>query len=134
MGALRLVAGLALLVCPATLPAQETASPAADRVLRWQPEIAEASARFGIPQAWIVRVMRAESGGNPRAVSLKGAMGCMQIMPATWATLSARYGLGADPFDARKAPGTPLVATLHGESVRHRRAQMPCLEHAVLWK
>ena len=34
-----------------------------------------------------------------RAVSPKGAMGLMQIMPETWATLRLRYGLGADPFD-----------------------------------
>lgn len=61
----------------------------------------EAVMRSGLPHDMILRVMRAESGGNPRAVSPRGAMGCMQIMPATWATLSARYGLGADPFDAR---------------------------------
>ncbi|OJU59288.1 MAG: transglycosylase [Altererythrobacter sp. 66-12] len=45
--------------------------------------------------------MRVESGGNSRAVSRAGAMGLMQIMPATWADLRARYGLGADPFDVR---------------------------------
>ncbi len=45
--------------------------------------------------------MRVESGGNARAVSRAGAMGLMQIMPATWAGLRARYGLGPDPFDVR---------------------------------
>ncbi len=45
--------------------------------------------------------MMAESGGNPRIASSKGAMGCMQIMPATWSYLSRRYRLGSDPFDAR---------------------------------
>ncbi len=49
-----------------------------------------------------MRVMIAESDGDDHAISPKGAMGCMQIMPATWATLTARYGLGADPFDARR--------------------------------
>jgi membrane-bound lytic murein transglycosylase MltF len=43
--------------------------------------------------------MQAESGGDARAVSPKGAMGLMQIMPETWATLRLRYGLGDDPFD-----------------------------------
>ena len=61
--------------------------------------VTEASQRFGIPSAWIRAVMRAESAGNPRAVSPKGAMGLMQIMPQTWASLRLRYGLGADPFD-----------------------------------
>ncbi|MBN9555034.1 MAG: lytic transglycosylase domain-containing protein [Alphaproteobacteria bacterium] len=63
--------------------------------------VADAARRFGIPEAWIWAVMRVESGGNSRAVSHAGAMGLMQIMPATWAGLRARYGLGADPFDVR---------------------------------
>lgn len=61
--------------------------------------IAEASQRFDFPTAWLHAVMQVESGGNPRAVSPKGAMGLMQIMPGTWAALRARYHLGADPFD-----------------------------------
>lgn len=63
--------------------------------------VAEAAHRFGIPEVWIWRVMHAESRGNPRAVSRAGAMGLMQIMPATWTMLSARHRLGSDPFDAR---------------------------------
>ena len=61
--------------------------------------VAEAAQRSGIPASWIRAVMQAESGGAARAVSPKGAMGLMQIMPETWATLRLRYGLGADPFD-----------------------------------
>lgn len=57
--------------------------------------------RSGIGVDVILRVMRAESGGNPGIVSPKGAIGCMQIMPATWAYLSPRYSLGSDPYDAR---------------------------------
>lgn len=63
--------------------------------------VAEASQRFGIPEHWIWAVMRAESGGRSHAVSSAGAMGLMQIMPRTWTTLSARFGLGPDPFDVR---------------------------------
>lgn len=63
--------------------------------------VADAARRFGIPEAWIWAVMRVESRGNSRAVSRAGAMGLMQIMPATWAGLRARYGLGPDPFDVR---------------------------------
>jgi soluble lytic murein transglycosylase-like protein len=61
--------------------------------------VLEAARRFGIPASWIRAVMQAESGGDTRAVSPMGAMGLMQIMPETWATLRLRYGLGADPFD-----------------------------------
>jgi hypothetical protein len=63
--------------------------------------IAEAARRFGVPAAWIQAVMAAESAGDARAVSPKGAMGLMQIMPDTWSELRARYGLGRDPFDPR---------------------------------
>ncbi|OCX12565.1 MAG: lytic transglycosylase [Rhizobiales bacterium 24-66-13] len=61
--------------------------------------IAEASRRFSVPIAWIRAVMRAESAGDPRAISSKGAMGLMQIMPETWAGLRLRHRLGADPYD-----------------------------------
>lgn len=61
--------------------------------------VAEASRRSGIPEDWIRAVMRAESAGDRRAVSPKGAMGLMQIMPGTWVELRAQYSLGDDPFD-----------------------------------
>jgi hypothetical protein len=63
--------------------------------------ITEATRRFGIPERWIRAVMGAESAGDPRAISPKGAMGLMQIMPGTWADLRVRHGLGVDPFDVR---------------------------------
>ena len=63
--------------------------------------IAEAARRFGIPAAWIRAVMDAESAGDVRAVSPRGAMGLMQIMPNTWPELRDRYRLGSDPFDPR---------------------------------
>ena len=45
--------------------------------------------------------MRIESGGDPRAVSPKGAMGLMQIMPKTYAGLRARHHLGPDAYNPR---------------------------------
>ncbi|WP_354098382.1 lytic transglycosylase domain-containing protein [Bradyrhizobium sp. S3.2.12] len=59
----------------------------------------EASHRFAIPERWIRAVMQAESGGNAHSISPRGALGLMQIMPATWVELSVRYDLGIDPFD-----------------------------------
>jgi len=75
-------------------------------VARWQPLIAEASARFGVPAPWIARVMAAESGGmtvwrGQPITSPAGAMGLMQLMPATWAAMRARLGLGSDPYQPR---------------------------------
>ncbi|KQW72233.1 hypothetical protein ASE17_05030 [Phenylobacterium sp. Root77] len=60
--------------------------------------VQEAAGRFGLPQAWIWAVMRAESAFRPQAVSRAGAMGLMQVMPQTYAELRARHGLGEDPF------------------------------------
>ncbi|WP_246682620.1 lytic transglycosylase domain-containing protein [Mesorhizobium sp. B3-2-1] len=64
-------------------------------------DIAEASHRYRIPQRWIRAIMLLESAHDPRAVSRKGAVGLMQIMPATWAELRLRHQLGRDPYDPR---------------------------------
>lgn len=77
--------------------------------------IVEASQRFGIPPTWIRAVMRAESFGDVRAISPKGAIGLMQIMPETWAALRRRYRLGADPYDAHDniIAGAAYLRELH---------------------
>ena len=77
--------------------------------------VTEASQRFGVPAAWIRAVMRAESFGAVRAISPKGAMGLMQIMPATWAGLRQRYRLGANPYDAHDniIAGAAYLRELH---------------------
>lgn len=72
----------------------------------WAPLVDEAARRFGIPPEWVHGVMQAESGGrttmNGRPItSHAGAMGLMQVMPGTFAELTARYGLGSDPHDPR---------------------------------
>lgn len=84
-------------------------------VARWRAEIAEASARFGVPQEWITRVMRAESGGRIDALSPAGAMGLMQLMPGTWAEMRRRLGLGADPYLPRDniLAGTFYLKLMH---------------------
>lgn len=104
------VAALSLLVfaIAAPVPAFPEPSPheSSDRVAAIQTSsidrfVAEAAARFDIPERWIRVVMQAESAGNRRAVSRAGAMGLMQIMPATWAELRTRHRLGDNPFDPR---------------------------------
>src|SRR3546814_19417733 len=105
------------------------AAPAhADPVDRWRSLIAEASARFGVPQAWIERVMRAETRGRPtlavRPITRRaGAMGLMHRMPATWAAIPARLRLGGNQ-NAHRAnilAGTFFLPLLHARSVS------PCL-------
>ena len=77
--------------------------------------IDEAAQRFELPAHWLRAVLQAESGGDPRAVSPAGAMGLMQIMPATWDELRVHHGLGADPFDPRDniLAGAAYLRQLH---------------------
>lgn len=95
-----LIASCVIVAVPVASSAQN-AAPSASAVHPYAAHVGEAAARFGLPEDLIWAVMRAESAGNPRALSPAGAMGLMQIMPATWRELTARHGLGADPFDVR---------------------------------
>jgi len=92
--------------------AQSTVTSRSDRIERF---VAEAALRFGIPTSWITAVMQAESRGVVRAVSPKGAMGLMQIMPDTWSGLRSRYGLGPNPFDPHDniVAGAAYLRELH---------------------
>jgi len=57
-------------------------------------ELADAAAdRYGLPRTLVRSVMKAESAFQPKAVSPKGAIGLMQLMP------SMAQSLGVDPND-----------------------------------
>ena len=90
-------------------------SPSATQVDPFANFVSEASKQFAIPEQWIRAVMQVESGNDPKAVSPKGAMGLMQIMPDTWAELRSRYNLGADPFDPRDSilAGAAYLREMH---------------------
>ena len=66
-------------------PAFRTTRPAAPdlRHDRFEPLVQEHAARTGIRPDLVRAVIQVESGFNPRATSPKGAMGLMQLMPAT---------------------------------------------------
>ncbi|ASL41096.1 MULTISPECIES: lytic transglycosylase domain-containing protein [unclassified Acetobacter] len=70
----------------------------------WGPYIKEASQRFSIPESWIRAVMQQESGGHQYldgqlTTSSAGAMGLMQLMPATYADMQSQFNLGGDPYN-----------------------------------
>jgi hypothetical protein len=57
---------------------------------------AQEAQRNGVDPNLVLRVMQTESGGNPYAVSSKGAIGPMQLMPTTAKDLGVNPN---DPFD-----------------------------------
>jgi soluble lytic murein transglycosylase-like protein len=59
---------------------------------KYETLLVETATEFDLDPALLKAVMAAESGFNPAAVSPKGAVGLMQVMPAT----AQRYGLRAD--------------------------------------
>ncbi|GBQ37285.1 hypothetical protein AA0614_0977 [Komagataeibacter saccharivorans NRIC 0614] len=67
-----MLAVLALPLSPATAHAQDF-----DDLVR------QAAEQNAIPAMWVRAVLRAESAGDPHAVSGAGAMGLMQLMPGT---------------------------------------------------
>ena len=86
----------------AGLPTTGSANLDAAAAAPWVPAqlrsvFAAAAARYGVPAQLLASVARAESGFDTSAVSPAGAVGLMQLMPAT-----AR-GLGVDPRDPAQA-------------------------------
>jgi len=85
--------------------AQPSMAPAEQYVRRY-------AAHYRVPQELIAALIDVESRWNPRAVSSKGAMGLMQLMPET----AQRYG-AVHPFDVEEniAAGTRYVTALMWE-------------------
>jgi soluble lytic murein transglycosylase len=96
---------LMLLVFPILAFGQTDPIPAA-RIVR------QYAARYRVPPELIAAFIDVESRWNPRAVSTKGAMGLMQLMPAT----AKRFG-AFEPFDVEQniAAGTRYVTVLMWE-------------------
>lgn len=61
----------------------------------YQAQIASAAREFGVEEAIVRAIIHAESSFNPVALSRAGAMGLMQLMPAT----ARRFGV-SDAYDA----------------------------------
>ncbi len=61
-------------------------------IARYEPMIRAAATRHGLDPQLVKAVVAVESGFEPRVVSEKGAVGLMQVLPAT----GERYGVRAD--------------------------------------
>jgi soluble lytic murein transglycosylase-like protein len=91
--------------CPRFCFRQADPDPAAGFVRQY-------AAHYRVPPELVGALIDIESRWNPRAVSNKGAMGLMQLMPAT----AKRFG-AFDPFDSEQniAAGTRYVTALMWE-------------------
>lgn len=65
------------------------------------------SSAFSLSPALMLAMVRAESGGDPNAVSADGAMGLLQLMPATFA--EAREALSLAPDASPLDPSVNLL-------------------------
>jgi soluble lytic murein transglycosylase-like protein len=63
----------------------------------YDPLVVRVGRESGVPPALVKAVIHVESAFDPRAISLKGAMGLMQLMPAT----AKNFGV-AQPFAAEQ--------------------------------
>lgn len=68
------------------------------RLDRFPAQFAAAARATGVEEAWLRAIAHAESYYDPRAVSSKGAMGVMQLMPET----ARQYGV-TDPYSSRQS-------------------------------
>lgn len=75
----------------ATTPEPRKGASSVDHINAADRFIGKVLAEYGLPQ-WLTAVVVVESGGNPSALSPKGARGLWQLMPGT----ARRYGLRVD--------------------------------------
>ena len=71
--------------------------------IKFQEEVAAASEESGLDEAVIFSVINVESRFNPNAVSPKGAVGLMQVMPSTAQEMMKILSAGAKTFLQNKS-------------------------------
>ncbi len=81
-----------------------------DRVERWRPMIEAAAEQHGVDAGLLTAMVQVESGGAPDVESSAGALGLMQVMPATAARIAAERGQPAPDADRLLDPDYNLDA------------------------
>lgn len=81
--------------------------------------------QFGLPSGLLSAVQQTESGGDPNAVSPKGALGSFQFMPAT----AAQYGI--DPKDPDQA--ATGAAVMYSDLLNKYNGDVPSALAAYNW-
>lgn len=88
-------------------------------------DLAQLEQQNGLPSGLLTAVMQQESGGNPNAVSPKGAMGAFQFMPQT----AQQYGI--DPNDPNQA--AQGAAKMLGDLSQKYNGSMPHVLAGYNW-
>ncbi len=81
--------------------------------------------QHGLPSGLLQSVMKAESAGNPNAVSPKGALGLFQFMPET----AKAYGI--NPLDPQQA--AVGAARMYGDLSKQYKGDVPSMLAAYNW-
>ncbi len=92
----------------------------------YQEQLASAAAQYGLPLPLVLAVARGESLFDPKAKSVKGALGLMQVMPST----AADYGL--KPKDLLDQ-GRNIDVGVHYLAALHSQLQDPYLALAAYY-
>ena len=74
----------------------------------WLPELVSAGERHGVDPELLAVLTLVESGGNPDAQSGSGAIGLMQVMPATGTDIARQRGITGFSVDALWDPETNI--------------------------
>lgn len=87
--------------------------------------LASLEQKYQLPAGLLAAVMKQESGGNPRAVSPKGALGAFQFMPAT----AKQYNI--DPLDPVQAADG--AARMYADLGKKYNGDIPSMLAAYNW-
>ncbi len=79
--------------------------------MKYQEEISYASQTYGVDEVVIYAVINTESRFNKDAISSKGAVGLMQVLPSTAEELAVACGL--DEFDLQNPSDNIIIGTYY---------------------
>jgi len=101
-----IAAGAAALLVQGTAPPAEAGGCPRYKGIKYGRCVVDAAKRYRVPPSLVAAVIYAESGFNKRAKSKVGALGLMQLMPAT----ARGLGLKLKPRDERLDPKKNIYA------------------------
>jgi hypothetical protein len=80
--------------------------------------VKDAAARYALPARFVESVAKVESAMNPKAVSPKGAIGVMQLMPSTARALAADPNDPAQNIEAGTRLLRELLIKYNGDAIK----------------